>query len=378
MLNNYPVLQCLLLIILFSCNKNHPNEIAIIIPTETIELRTVSSLVKEAQFRPLTGDPRLIPFEADRIDFSDELIVLGDFNLSQSVFAFEKNSGKALEIPLRKGEGPEEVRAVNDFWLDGDILYVLDGIGRKIVPFSYSSGTFQQLEHIKLEVPFRRFAKTKTGYVGLTGGGQENALAFLDETGKLISAHLPNSIEFLMSPPNPFHKLVEGNEVKVLFNSSFNPEIIRVDLGEIQPFSGIQYKGELVKKPENTDFVKDQAGFKKFQESLVNQPSLFTILETTPEQFILLYFIQDAPRLALSSNGKGGTLRIENLKNDLSFDNQPFPKVIGVNGSRFSAIVNTDQLNRDDPAFAGSGLERAILANPEASVFVLEFELDVE
>lgn len=368
----------LILIILFSCNTPTKNDFEIVIPPESTESRTLSSLVREVQFRPLTGDPKLTPFEADRIDFSDELIVLGDFTYSQSVYVFEKETGKALEIPLKKGEGPQEIRAVNDFWLDEDMLYVLDGIGRKIVSISYSSGTFQQLEHIKLEVPFRRFAKTKTGFVGLTGGGRDNALAFLDETGELISAHLPNTIEFFLSHPNPFHKLVDGNEVQVLFNSSFKPEIIRVDNGVIESFSGIEYEGELVKKPENTDFVKDQAGLKQFQESLENQPSLFTITETTKEQFILLFFIQNTPRLALSSNGKGSTFRIENLKNDLSFDNQPFPKVIGVNGSRFAALVSTDQLNREDPSFAGSDLEKAILANPEVLVFVLEFELNVE
>ncbi|MDP2040297.1 MAG: 6-bladed beta-propeller [Algoriphagus sp.] len=368
----------LLLIILFSCNTPSKNNLEIIIPPESSENRTLSTLVREVQFRPLTGDPKLIPFEADRIDFSEVLIVLGDFTFSQFVYAFEKETGKALEIPLKKGEGPQEVRAVNDFWLDGDMLYVLDGIGRKIVPFSYSSGTFQQLEDIKLDVPFRRFAKTKTGFVGLTGGGQENALAFLDETGKLISAHLPNSIEFLLSPPNPFHKLVDGNEVQVLFNSSFNPEIIRVDNGVVEPFSSMEYEGELVKKPTNTNFVQDQSGFNQYRETLRNQPSFFSIFETTPEQFIFLYFIQDSPRLALSSEGKGSTFLFENLKNDLSFENQPFPKVTGVNGSRFAALVSTDQLNRDDPAFAGSALEKAILANPDALVFVLEFELNVE
>ena len=370
--------KSLLSIILFSCNTPSKNDLKIVIPPESSEHRTLSSLVRDVHFRPLTGDPRLVPFEADRIDFSDNLMVIGDFTITQSVYVFENESGQALEIPLKKGEGPQEVRAVNDFWLDGDILYVLDGIGRKIVPLSYSSGIFQQLEHIKLEVPFRRFAKTKTGFVGLTGGGQENALTFLDETGKLISSHLPNSIEFLLSPPNPFHKLVDENEIKVLFNSSFNPEIIRVDNGVVEPFSDMEYDGELVKKPINTNFVQDQDGFKQYQESLVNQPSLFTILETTPDQFIFLFFIQNTPRLALSSEGKGGTFRIENLKNDLSHDYQPFPKVIGVNGSRFTALVSTDQLNREDPSFAGSDLEKAILANPEALVFVLEFELKVE
>ncbi|SEF55880.1 hypothetical protein SAMN03080598_00601 [Algoriphagus boritolerans DSM 17298 = JCM 18970] len=146
----------------------------------------------------------------------------------------------------------------------------MDGIGRKIVPISYLLGTFQQLDPIKLEVPFRRFAKTKTGFVGLTGGGQDNTLAFVDERGKLISSHFPNSIEFLMSPPKPFHKLVDGNEVRVLFNSSFNPEIIRVDNGVVEPFSGMEYEGELVKKPTNTNFVQDQSGFNQYRETLRN------------------------------------------------------------------------------------------------------------
>lgn len=171
---------------------------------------------------------------------------------------------------------------------------------------------------------------------------------------------------------------MDGNEVKVLFHTSFNPEIIRVDNAEIEIFSGMEYNGDLVKKPLNTSFIQDQDGLNQFRESLINQPSLFTIFEKTMDQFIWVYFVQNSPRLALISGGAGSSFRIENLKNDLSFDNQPFPKVIGVNGSRFVALVSTDQLNRENPAFAGSALEKAMLANPETMVFVLEFELNVE
>lgn len=378
MTRKFYFVKVLVLIILHSCNPPEKSDIEIVIPPENSDIHTVSSLVQEVKFRPLIGNPSLIPFEGDRIDFSDKLMVIGDFTFTQSVYVFEKETGNALEIPVKKGEGPQEVRGVNDFWVNSDIIYLLDGIGRKIVPIEYSSGSFRQLEHIKLEIPYRRFAKTKTGFVGLTGGGQNDALAFVNESGKLISSHLPNSIEFLLSPPNPFHKLMNGNTVKVLFNSSFNPEVMRVDNGLIEPFSRIQYQGELVKKPENTDFVKNQEGLKQFRETLKERPSLFTILESTPDQFIFLYFIQDSPRLALSSMGRGSTFLITNLQNDLSFDNQPFPKVIGVNGSRFVALVSTDQLNRESPQFQGSALCKATLENPEALVFILEFELNVD
>jgi hypothetical protein len=364
--------------IFYSCRSESVEDNIIIIPSLNEKNQMVSDLVNDVSYKPLTGDPNLIPLEADRIDFSDQLMVIGDFTFSQMVYAFDKATGKALPIPLKKGEGPMEVRGVNDFWLDGENLYVLDGIGRKIIPFSYSSGNFAQQEAIELEIPFRRFAKTKTGFVGLTGGGMEKALAFLNEEGKIISIDISNSIEFLMSPINPFLKMTDENGVKILFHSAFNPEIIRVDNGKIEPYSGIQYEGELVEKPTNTDFVKDQEGLNQYRESLINQPSFFSIFEITVDQFILVYFLQNSPRLALSSGGKGSTYRIENLNNDLSFDNQPFPKVIGVNGSRFVALVSTDQLNREDPAFAGSALGKATLANPDALVFILEFELKVD
>lgn len=359
----------------FSCKVPEINELTLVIPPESSESREASSMVKEVQFSPLSGEQGLIPFEADRIDFADEFFAVGDFTFSQSVFVFEKATGKTLEIPLKKGEGPLEVLAVNDFWIDANVIYALDGIGRKIIPISFSAGIFQQLEPIRLEIPIRRFAKTKMGFVGLTGGGQEYALAFLDESGKLISSHLPNSIEFLMSPPNPFHKVKAENEEQIFFHTSFSPEILRVDNGFPEPFKKMVYEGKLVEKPVNTDFVLDINGFNQFRESLRNQPSQFTGFEITNDDFILVYFIQNSPRLALSSKGAGSSLRIENLKNDLSFDNQPFPKVVGVHESRFVALVNTDQLNQDDPEFSESDLAKAMKAHPEAQVFLLEFDL---
>jgi len=94
-----------------------------------------------------------------------------------------------------------------------------------------------------------------------------------------------------------------------------------------------------------------------------------------PEQFILLFFIQDSARLVLSNSVKGNTFRIENLINDLSFDQQPFPKIIGTNGPRFLALIASDQINKEDLNFPGSELEKALKAYPDTPVFLLEFEL---
>ncbi|KPQ09665.1 MAG: hypothetical protein HLUCCX10_16170 [Algoriphagus marincola HL-49] len=368
-------LYLILFISFCSCNNPEKGEMDIIIPPENLGKTGLSSLVDNIQIAPLRGDPNLLPLEADRVDFSKQLMVIGDFTFSQNVYAFENTSGKAINIPVKKGDGPNEIHAINDFWLDSTILYVLDGVKRNIVPFDYSTGSFKQLEKIKLELPLRRFAKTKSGFVGLTGGGQDSALVFLDQFGNLISSHLPNSIEFLLVPTNPFHKMMKGNETLVLFHSSFNPEIIRVDNGKPELYSTISYEGEKVKKPQNINFKKNQEGFNQFRETLINQPSLFNLMGFAPEQFILLFFIQDSARLVLSNSVKGNTFRIENLINDLSFDQQPFPKIIGTNGPRFLALIASDQINKEDLNFPGSELEKALKAYPDTPVFLLEFEL---
>jgi len=72
-----------------------------------------------------------------------------------------------------------------NFWLDGENLYVLDGSVGKIIPFSYSSGNSHKQEAIEVgNSLFEGFAKTKTGFVGLTGGGMERLWQFLNEEGK--------------------------------------------------------------------------------------------------------------------------------------------------------------------------------------------------
>jgi hypothetical protein len=42
------------------------------------------------------------------------------------------------------------------------------------------------------------------------------------------------------------------------------------------------------------------------------------------------------------------------------------------------ALVSTDQLNRENPPFSGSALGKATLVNPDALVFILEFQLKVD
>lgn len=365
--------------ILFSASCNSPSQKntdrQLVIGPERNEVVKLSSFTLITEIKPLSGE--FIPYEADKVDFSNELIVLGDFTYAQNIFAFDKESGLALSFPLKKGEGPMEARSVSDFWIDSDIIYVLDGIGRKIIPISYSKQTFVIEEPISLDLPLRRFAKSRNGFVGLTGGGQENSLAFFNSDGALLSSFIPSDITYLMLPINPFHKIFEDQEEVVAFHSIFSPIVSRVDEGSVDTLGIFFRNGEALEAPESVDFLMNLEGFNKFRESLNAVPSLFSLFELTADQFILLYFINGQPHISLSDNDISYSIQLDKIKNDLSFD-QPFPKYIGQEKGSFVALVTKDKINTEDPDFANSELAKSLKSNSESEVFLVKFQLDLQ
>jgi hypothetical protein len=369
-----PILICLLA---FSCTNPKPSSGQFPIPQETNDLKLLSNLVQKVEFIPLSGELSLLPQEADKLAFMDQLIVLGDFTYSNSLFAIDVESGNPIQIPLQKGDGPMEARNISDFWVESNLIYVLDGLGKKIFPMSFKNGVFELEEPIRLDLPLRKFARTKTGFVGLSGGGQDHALVFLDAQGKIISSHFPISIEFLMNPLNPFHQVVEGEERKVILHTQFSPVLYRLDKGEIEEYGKFFYAGASIKSPIKTDYVMDQDGFNQYRSSLKDQPSFFTLFETTQDQFLLFHMIKDVPRMALVDGVVGLSLRLDNLINDLSFD-QPFPKVTGVNEDKFVALISKDQINKSTSGYQESELFKVIQTNPEAQLFLLQFMLELK
>ncbi|WP_026953235.1 6-bladed beta-propeller [Algoriphagus mannitolivorans] len=360
-----------------ACKRNSPNSGYLTIPQESQDPILISSLFEEVEIIPIAGDPAFFPNELDKAMVSDQFIVVGDFTYSQSLYVFEKESWEIVPIPLRKGEGPNEAKEVSDFWIANDFLYILDGVGRKILPMKIEEGSFILQNPVPLEVPLRKFAKTESGFVGLTGGGQDFALAFVNGNGKVTSTHLPFSIEYLMNPMNPFHQVNDGNLSMVLLHTQFSPLIYRVDQDELVEFKRFAFGSEPLKIHEKTDYRLDQEGFDQFRTTLQSQPSFFTLFEKTANQFLLFHIINEVPKMALVDGDFGLSFRFQNFKNDISFD-QPFPKVIGVNEDRFLAFVSRDQINHSMPEFKNSDLKSVIESNPEALGFLIQFKLKVD
>lgn len=360
-----------------ACKRSSPNSAYLTIPQESQDPILISSLFEEVEIIPVAGDPAFFPNELDKAMVSDQFFVVGDFTYSQSLYVIEKESWEIFPIPLRKGEGPNEAKEVSDFWIANDFLYILDGVGRKILVMKIENDSFSLLNTIALEVPLRKFAKTESGFVGLTGGGQEYALVFVDSNGKIITTHLPFSIEYLMNPMNPFHQVNDGNKSMVLLHTQFSPLIYRVDQGELVEYKSFAFGGEPLKTPEKTDFRLDQGGFDQFRATLQSQPSFFTLFEKTANQFLLFHIINEVPKMALVDGDFGLSFRFQNLNNDISFD-QPFPKVIGVNNDKFLAFLFKDQINPSEAGFENSLLKTTLDSHPEKFIFLVQFKLKLD
>lgn len=363
-----------LVILVFACKSKNPQVDHLIIPKESTNSATLSSLVQEVSYIPLTGDPSQLPNEIDKAMFMDQLIILGDFNFSQSLYAFDKQSGEFVPMPLRKGEGPNEAREISDFWIDKNFIYVLDGIGRKILPIKFENGGFILQDPIGLELPLRKFAKIDSGFVGITGGGQDFTLVFVNPNGKVTTKHLPFSIEYLMNPMNPFHQVKDGEKSTTLLHTQFSPIIYKVDQGELVEFKRFSYGGEPLAFPAKTDFPLDQEGFNQFRSTLQSQPSFFTLFEKTANQFLLFHILNEVPKMALVDGDSGVSFSFQNIKNDISFD-QPFPKVIGINEDKFVAFISKEQINPTSAEFENSSLKTIIDSNPNSLIFLVQFKL---
>lgn len=363
-----------LVILVFACKSKNPQVDHLIIPEESTNSATLSSLVQEVSYIPLTGDPSQLPNEIDKAMFMDQLIILGDFNFSQSLYAFDKQSGEFVPMPLRKGEGPNEAREISDFWIDKNFIYVLDGIGRKILPIKFENGGFILQDPIGLELPLRKFAKIDSGFVGITGGGQDFTLVFVNPNGKVTTKHLPFSIEYLMNPMNPFHQVKDGEKSTTLLHTQFSPIIYKVDQGELVEFKRFSYGGEPLAFPAKTDFPLDQEGFNQFRSTLQSQPSFFTLFEKTANQFLLFHILNEVPKMALVDGDSGVSFSFQNIKNDISFD-QPFPKVIGINEDKFVAFISKEQINPTSAEFENSSLKTIIDSNPNSLIFLVQFKL---
>jgi hypothetical protein len=61
----------LFICIFYSCRSESVEDNIIIIPSLNEKNQMVSDLVNDVSYKPLIGDPSLLPLEADRIDFSD-------------------------------------------------------------------------------------------------------------------------------------------------------------------------------------------------------------------------------------------------------------------------------------------------------------------
>ncbi len=212
----------LALILLMACSQTKEtidNDVeTIVINTEaTADSTDVSSIIKEIRLVPLEEKENNFLEGVDKILITENYYVLFDRYGSNQINLYDKE-GKFIRQVGSKGDGPLEVRQVNDYWLNEEgCLEIYDFSLKKIVVFD---DTFQADSAFKTKdlLIFQSVTKLldHDGYVGFKSYDSYNGpfnnvhykLGFLDENFRLKNTALNYSSEldgFLITTPiNPF------------------------------------------------------------------------------------------------------------------------------------------------------------------------------
>lgn len=364
--------------VLIGCTNNNGGSLtdtpALILPVEQSEEVLLSEITKNYQFLPLRVNWTDFPAEINKVELSKDWVLTGDLQLSKRLYAFDRETGEPFPLPIQVGDGPKEFSSISDFHVEEDTLWVLDGVKGDIFLLKLESDTIQFLNKLDFDIQAKRFAKTKDGFVFLTGGGQEKALVFTDGEGNPLSSHFDLDVGFLMSPMNSFHHRELDGEKIVLFHSIADPTIYRVDQGKLEPFKTINFGGKDLERPLLDRYPMDMAGLNEFFDSQRNEPSRFMMLEFFEESFVLVYFRKSQPRIVLSESSPFINLGMSDLKNDVTFEAQ-FPTVVGTSEEGFTAVLSKERLQKTS-GFEESELGGMIAKNPDVEHFLFTFEID--
>ncbi|WP_215225172.1 6-bladed beta-propeller [Echinicola shivajiensis] len=192
---------------------------------ETIEINTeeiedsvdVSSLIKEIRLVPLEEIEDNYLKGVDRVLITEDHYILFDRFMSDEVKVYDRQ-GKFVKRLGEKGEGPLEVRQINDYWLnDEGSLEIYDFNLKKIVVFDKDFNADSSFRTKDLLI-FSNVTKLlgHEGYVGFKSYSHHNGpfnnlhykLGFLDKDFGLKNTALSYSPELdgtlIVTPINPF------------------------------------------------------------------------------------------------------------------------------------------------------------------------------
>ncbi len=231
------VLICLVFCITVCFNLGYSQSLSIEIKLPNYTKKMPFELgqeIKSFEYLVLETSPECLIGRVEKIVQNDSsvLILHSVANISH-VYRFSMVTGRFLNSVARHGRGPGEYNNIRDFDIYDDIVYLLDGLSKKILTYSVSGEYISEMK-IKYNAGSIGVLNPNSIFLSLPfsyGKKSSHSLALFTKTGKLRKLFLPIKDDYIeIFRPFAFSRCDEGllyvngleNRIYLLFQDDYH------------------------------------------------------------------------------------------------------------------------------------------------------------
>lgn len=347
----------------FSCNSKTNDQVI----SPSSEKIVFSDLVKDYEIVPLflENNSDFIP-ESTKILSSKGFLFVYERDLTKRIKIFSSADGQEIILPIKKGEGPNEYIEINDFDIENDKLFLLDGVGRKILVIELKDNDLEFSSLIPLPGMYSRVAKGDNYYYLYSSGDSDKLIHIFDEKDGIINKIHDRNIWYLLKPFNSFHPIQEEGKRKILLHHTFDRNVYLLNSEQSKVFKIFDFESHnfYPKEQQHENFEALEDYSKEFY-------TRFLIYEVGNSSSFLLFFKNDVPYVHFKSESLNKSYPLFNVENDVTFS-ETLPKISGVDGDWFLATFERGEVVNPEN---GSKIKEILDLYPDAENFLLRLKI---
>lgn len=279
----------------------------------------------------------------NKVLFQDEYIFVFDWHMAKSIFMFS-NSGKFIRKIGESGPGPEELEGPSDFFIDDNLIYILDmGINIKIFNFE---GEFVKSQRVD-SIGAVNFIKLSGAEIyGFIGGNADHNLKITNGDFNVIHSYFPyqnRDLDKIII--NPLYR--NESDGKIIYRRNLNDTLYQItSKGDLMPYRFFDFGDKSIRNTQ-IDPATEKGEILQYKTGSSAQIQFYR--ESNLAGY-LVFEIDNQYWITIHSklSGKTKIFKYTSFINDLTFEKRSYP--IGVDKDYFVYVI--------EPEFLLEGIEK--------------------
>jgi hypothetical protein len=273
----------LTIIIFLSCEKKKEQNLnEIVVEFNTTQEINTSSFIENFKIIKLSTSNETLIFQVSKVQYKNEKVFILDIP-GNCIYVFN-NSGELEQKLSKRGAGPEEYIQITDFYIENEILFVLDFSQQVIIEYDKNFNFINKTRLQNFGSSFVHQNNSYWFYNEPSGGLPDYQFSVLNESGEKISEVLPrnstnhqynwadvnvfciNGQEKYLSPRynDTIYRITDDNNIKPEFYIDFGKHklpdeenINDYDISDTDFFYVMKYNFYISPKYLIFDYIKD-------------------------------------------------------------------------------------------------------------------------